>query len=174
MSLIISTERLDLIPATLEIVETDLHRRDELPALLNAEIGDGWPPPLVDVSAMECLKQALQTDSELGGWTAWYWILRESRTTIGMSGFKSRPINGAVELGYGVLPKYQCRGFATEVVRAMSDWALAQGVDCVFAETLPELIASQRVLLKTGFQLIGEGSEPGVIRFERKRNNSSL
>jgi ribosomal-protein-alanine N-acetyltransferase len=168
----LNTPRLELITTTLEIVETDLHRRDELPALINAEIGEDWPPPLVDVAAMEYLKNSLRSDPELGGWTAWYWILREPRTLIGMSGFKSRPVNGRVELGYGVLPKYQRRGFASEVVGAMADWAFAQGVDYVFAETLPELIASQRVLVKTGFQFVGEGSEPGVIRFERKRNSS--
>jgi ribosomal-protein-alanine N-acetyltransferase len=155
---IVQTARLDLIPITLEIIEADLHRRDELPALICAEIGEGWPPPLMDVAAMEWTKRAVQADPALGGWTAWYWILRAPRRTlIGLSGFKSRPANGAVELGYSTLPAYQRRGFATEAVNAM-------------AETLPELIASQGVLVKTGFQFIGEGSEPGVIRFERKQN----
>ena len=40
MSMVIRTSRLELVPVTLEIVEADLHRRDELPALLRAEIGD--------------------------------------------------------------------------------------------------------------------------------------
>jgi len=39
----------------------------------------------------------------------------------------------------------------------------------VIAETLPELTPSIGVLRKCGFELIGEGSEPGVIRFERTR-----
>jgi RimJ/RimL family protein N-acetyltransferase len=171
MSPIVQTARLDLIPVTLEIIEADLHRRDELPALLDAEIGEGWPPPLVDVPAMECTKRAVQSDPALGGWTTWYWILRAPRRTlIGLSGFKSRPVNGSVELGYSTLPLYQRQGFATEAVQAMVEWAFAQGVNCVLAETLPELTASQSVLRKAGFQFVGEGSEPGVIRFERKQN----
>lgn len=171
MTPLVQTARLDLIPITLSIIEADLHRRDELPALIDAAIGEGWPPPLMDVAAMEWTKRAVQADPALGGWTAWYWILRAPRRTlVGLSGFKSRPANGAVELGYSTLPVYQRRGFATEAVSAMADWAFAQGVERVFAETLPELIASQRVLLKCGFQFIGEGSEPGVIRFERKQN----
>ncbi len=168
---IVQTERLDLIPVTLEIIAADLHHRDELPALLDAEIGAGWPPPLVDAAAMEWTQRVVQADPMLGGWTAWYWILRAPRRTlIGMSGFKSRPGNGMVELGYSTLPAYQRRGFATEAVNAMVDWAFAQGVEWVLAETLPELIASQGVLRKTGFQFIGAGSEPGVIRFEKRRN----
>jgi RimJ/RimL family protein N-acetyltransferase len=35
----------------------------------------------------------------------------------------------------------------------------------VIAETLPELTPSIGVLRKCGFRFIGEGSEPGVIRF---------
>ncbi len=166
MSWSIRTPRLELMPATLEIVEADLHRRDELPAVLRAEIGEGWPPPLYDVPAMEWLKRTLQNDPALGGWTTWYWIQRHPRVLIGLSGFKSRPVNGTVELGYGCLEKFQRRGFATEVVAAMVDWAFANGAEVVVAETLPELMGSQGVLFKTGFSFVGEGSEPGVIRFE--------
>jgi RimJ/RimL family protein N-acetyltransferase len=169
MSLIVRTSRLELVPATLEIVEADLHRRDELPALLRAEIGEGWPPPLYDVVAMEWLKRSLQNDPTSGGWTTWYWIQRRPRVLIGLSGFKSRPVNGAVELGYSCLEKFQRRGFATEVVTAMVSWAFANGAEMVVAETLPELMGSQGVLFKTGFSFVGEGSEPGVIRFEHRR-----
>ena len=170
MKPIVRTARLELVPATLEIVTADLHRRDELPELLRAEIGEGWPPPLYDVAAMTCSKESLVADPTLGGWTAWYWILRRPRVLIGLSGFKGRPVKGAVELGYSALEKFQRRGFATEVVNAMVDWAFANGVKCVLAETLPELIASQRVLIKCGFSHAGEGSEPGVMRFARERS----
>jgi RimJ/RimL family protein N-acetyltransferase len=161
------TPRLELVSATLKIVEADLHRRDELPKLLRAEIGDGWPPPLVDVRAMERHKQSLLADPNLGGWTTWYWIQRRPRVIIGISGFKSRPVDGAVEIGYTCLEKFQRRGLATEAIVAMVSWAFASGVAIVFAETLPELIASQRVLLKNGFKFTGASSEPGVMRFER-------
>ena len=169
MKPIVRTARLELVPATLEIVTADLHRRHELPGLLWAEIGEGWPPPLYDAEAMDWMKKSLIADPTLGGWTAWYWILRRPRILIGLSGFKSRPVKGAVELGYSALEKFQRRGFATEVVTSMVDWAFANGVECVCAETLPELIASQRVLVKSGFSYVGEGSERGVMRFDRRR-----
>jgi [ribosomal protein S5]-alanine N-acetyltransferase len=170
MKLSLRTSRLELVAATLEMVMADLHRRDELPALLDAEIADGWPPPLVDVRAMESIKQSLIADPALGGWTTWYWILRQPRVLIGMSGFKSRPQDGSVEIGYTVLQQFQRQGFASEAVLAMTQWAFAHGTENVFAETLPELAASQRVLTKNGFSLAEKSSEPGVIRFVLRRN----
>jgi RimJ/RimL family protein N-acetyltransferase len=158
------------VAATLEIVTADLHRRDELPSLLQARIGAGWPPPLVDVAAMQQLKHSLVTNPVPGGWTSWYWILRRPRTVIGLSGFKTKPVNGAVEIGYSLVPQLQRRGLAAEAIAAMVAWAFANGAELVFAETLPELVASQRVLLKNAFRCVGEGSEPGVIRFERRRS----
>ncbi len=44
----------------------------------------------------------------------------------------------------------------------------------VIAETLPGLIPSSGVLEKTDFKLIGEGSEPGVKRFEHRRLRGEL
>jgi RimJ/RimL family protein N-acetyltransferase len=169
---IVVTARLELVPVTLEIINADLHCRDQLPRLLEAEIGEGWPPPLCDVAAMERVKQALVADPALGGWTAWYWILRSPRVLIGLSGFKGRPHDGVVEIGYTSLEQYHRRGFATEAINSMVDWAFSQGVRSVAAETLPELVASQRVLLRTGFSFVGEGAEPGVMRFTRSRSDA--
>jgi RimJ/RimL family protein N-acetyltransferase len=39
----------------------------------------------------------------------------------------------------------------------------------VTAETYPELVGSIGVLRRCGFRFIGEGSEPGVIRYEITR-----
>jgi len=46
-------------------------------------------------------------------------------------------------------------------------------VQRVIAETLPELTPSIGVLRKCGFRPVGEGSEPGVIRFELTRADYS-
>jgi RimJ/RimL family protein N-acetyltransferase len=169
MKPIARTARLELVAATLEIATADLHRRDRLPRLLRAELGEGWPPSLYDARAMDWVKRAMEADPALGAWTTWYWILKRPRRVIGISGFKGRPAQGCVEVGYTVLERYQRRGFATEAVTAMVQWAFAHGANCVIAETLPELAASRRVLAKCGFVLTGEGSEPGVLRFARER-----
>jgi ribosomal-protein-alanine N-acetyltransferase len=170
MKPIVRTARLELVPATVEMAVADLHRRERLPRLLRAELGEGWPPPLYDTRAMYSVKRSLEADPALGVWTTWYWILKRPRIVIGLSGFKGRPVKGCVELGYTVLERYQRRGFATEAVTVMTQWALANGANCVMAETLPELAASCRVLARCGFAFVGDGSEPGVLRFARERH----
>lgn len=69
-----------------------------------------------------------------------------------------------------MLPSHQGRGLGAELVGALTGWAMGHAeVEIVFAETLPELKASQRVLEKNGFVRVPNVSEPGVIRFERRR-----
>ena len=41
----------------------------------------------------------------------------------------------------------------------------------MIAETLPGLMPSIGVLRKCGFRFIGDGSEPGVIRYELTRDD---
>ncbi len=79
--------------------------------------------------------------------------------------------DGTVEVGYSVLEAHQRRGYASEAVEALVGWAFGHPeVTRVIAETYPELVPSVGVLEKTGFRLIGAGSEERVIRFERRRN----
>jgi RimJ/RimL family protein N-acetyltransferase len=78
--------------------------------------------------------------------------------------------DGTVEVGYGIVHDHQRRGYASDTVRALLNRAFAlPQVHRAIAETLPELEPSIGVLRKCGFRLIGEGSEPGVIRFELTR-----
>ena len=93
------------------------------------------------------------------------------RVLIGTIGYKGPPSpDGTVEVGYGIVNDHQRRGYASEAVRALVAHAFAvPEVHRVIAETLPELTPSIGVLRKCGFELTGEGSEPGVIRFELTR-----
>ena len=90
---------------------------------------------------------------------------------IGSAGYKGPPTqDGTVEIGYDIVSDHRRRGYASESVRALVSRAFEQPrVRRVIAETLPELIGSIGVLRKCGFEPVGEGSEPGVIRFELTR-----
>jgi RimJ/RimL family protein N-acetyltransferase len=86
----------------------------------------------------------------------------DSGAEVGTCGFKGPPsADGVVEIAYGVNPDYQGKGYATEAVQALIDYALSSGnVRVVRAHTLPEQNASTRVLTKCGFRCIGEVIEP--------------
>ena len=89
-------------------------------------------------------------------------VHRASDAAIGNCGYKSPPSpDGVVEIAYGVDPRYQGLGYATEAAHAMVAYALASGrVRIVRAHTRPEPNASTRVLTKCGFEQVGEVVDP--------------
>jgi ribosomal-protein-alanine N-acetyltransferase len=80
-----------------------------------------------------------------------------SRRGIGTVGFHSPPgPDGRVEIGYRVEADYRRQGVATEVVRAMFDWAAREhGVTRFRASTVPGNVASRAVLASLGFNQTG-------------------
>jgi RimJ/RimL family protein N-acetyltransferase len=129
----------------------------------------------LDPPALEFTLERLAEGPDQAGWWMYFVVLVESeegRTLVGSGGYKGPPsADGTVEVGYGIVSDHQRRGYASETVRALLHRAFAlPQVHRAIAETLPELAPSIGVLNKCGFRLIGEGSEPGVIRFELTRD----
>ncbi len=79
----------------------------------------------------------------------------------GSGGFTSAPVDGEVEIGYGVAPEVEGKGVATGIAVELCCLAKGYGAVTVVACTLPEGIASQRVLEKAGFLRAGD-----VVRME--------
>ncbi|GGE62722.1 GNAT family N-acetyltransferase [Priestia taiwanensis] len=98
--------------------------------------------------------QQLEVDETLVGWGIWFVVEKESNRIIGDIGFKGKPdANKIVEVGYGFLEEYWNRGYATEAVTTLVDWAFQTSeVDRVIAETLHDNIGSIRVLEKLGMK----------------------
>ncbi|MFB2981355.1 GNAT family N-acetyltransferase [Microseira sp. BLCC-F43] len=173
----IKTKRLELIPFTLEIVQAEMSDRSQFSHLLDGRVPDNWPPPFNDEQSLLWFLEKCQENSDQGGWLGWYFLLNDpvtnERIAIGNGGFKGRPNpDVTVEIGYSIIPEYQNKGYGTEAIKALLNWAFEHAeVKRAIAETLPELKASQRLLEKCNFVYIGEGWEPGVIRFELERKN---
>lgn len=169
------TRRLDLIEATHESVRAAIEDPQRLGEMLDAYVPCSWPPELLDTPALEWTLRWLDDPANDRTYGMYWIVLRETvssfRTLVGVAGFKGKPSeDGTVEVGYGIVAEYQRRGFATETVRALLDRAFkSPRVKRVIAETLPGLIPSIGVLEKCGFRFIGDGSEPGVIRYELAR-----
>jgi RimJ/RimL family protein N-acetyltransferase len=100
-----------------------------------------------------------------------------SGSVVGTCSFKGPPLDGVVEIAYGIAPDREGRGYATEAAQALVDYAFSCGeVRLVRAHTLPDAGASQRVLRKCGFQYLGETIDPEdgtVSRFERAVGDSA-
>ena len=62
-----------------------------------------------------------------------------------------------VEIGYTICRKYSGKGYATELVRGMTEFAVsAFGVRALYGRVLRGNTASTRILEKNGYALIGE------------------
>ena len=165
------TSRLSLIPATLDLVRADLAGPAALAAALGHPVPPSWPPELYDDPAKEWTIAELERDPAQEGWLLYYVVAEDGRLA-GTAGYKGAPRDGTVEIGYGILPDYQRRGLATEAAALLIEKAFREpGIQSVTAETLPHLLGSIRVMENNGLRLIGEGSEPGVIRFEISRRD---
>lgn len=143
-----------LTPRTRDDVRADL---ESLPAELRAQISADW---------WLQLERAPMQDP----WVHGFHVRDASGDIVGQCGFKGPPANGIVEIAYAIQPDHQGRGHATAAARALVAFAFDSGQVClVRAHTLPEGVASQRVLIKAGFRKAGEAVDPedGLVwRFE--------
>jgi len=99
----------------------------------------------------------LKEDPSLLGWGVWLVINKEDNTIIGDIGFKGKPDSeNIVEVGYGIVPAAQNKGFATEAVNEIIKWAFSTGtVKKIVAECLIDNISSIKVLKKLNMKRIG-------------------
>jgi RimJ/RimL family protein N-acetyltransferase len=112
-----------------------------------------WPGPELRQALREML-QGAQLDPDNHLWyTSWQIVERTQRRLVGGLCFKGPPDGaGVVEIGYGLLPGHQGRGYMTEALRAIVDWAFEQpGVRAIVAETEGVNQASHRVVQRVGF-----------------------
>ena len=90
-----------------------------------------------------------------------FWLLlrKADRTVVGAADFKAPPnARGEVEIGYGLGGAHERRGYMTEAVDALCDWALQrEDVESVLAETERKNRPSQNVLRRCRFVLEHEG-----------------
>ena len=86
---------------------------------------------------------------------------RDDGAVIGDAGFLGPPdATGAVHLAVAITESARRRGYATEAVAALLEWAREQdGLTCVLADTTRSNLASQRLLERVGMHRIGRDGE---------------
>ena len=173
---VITTSRLELVPASVELLQAALDGAHVLREKLRAEVPASWPNEFLDDAALQYTREKLSQAPHDRMWWMYFILLFRApagRTLIGSAGYKGPPSgDGTVEIGYGIVDDHQRCGYATEAARALIERAFAcPRVTRVVAETLPELTGSIGVLRKCGFRLEGPGSESGAIRFVLSRQD---
>lgn len=151
--------RLELLDGNLELLTAAVAGAGALEALLGVAVADGWAgfPEALPVL------RASYTESPKGNqWGSLFFVEPEARVLVGLGGFKGPPSSEAVvEIGYAIAPAFQGQGLATDAVTQMVRRAFeTASVRAVDAHTLGHANPSTRVLEKSGFQKIGETSDP--------------
>ncbi|MEP6756195.1 MAG: GNAT family N-acetyltransferase [Chthonomonadales bacterium] len=158
-----------IIPSTVATVTAEIEDHALLAELLQADIPADWPPEEA-ADALAWFKNQLETKPELDGWFGWYGIatdLPDGRDVLVTGGgYAGLPVEGSVEIGYSSSPTYYRKGYASEMMAALTARALRlPEVYRVFANVNEDNVASIGLLKKIGFQLQGPGAEANQLQF---------
>jgi len=112
-----------------------------------------------------------QADEKYHAWyTYWLVIVTSQLHGAGLVGFKGIPDSqGEVEIGYGIAPAFQGKGYTTEAVQALITWAF-QAPECkavIAPHTKKSNVASNRVLEKVGMRAYAETTEDISWRIDK-------
>lgn len=103
-------------------------------------------------------------------YTFWIVIDKSTNSIVAELGFKGIPDrNGEVEIGYGTMPDQRQKGFMTEAVSGMIEWASQRkDVTGILAETDEMNSASIRIVQKNGFEQFNK--KGNMLWWRRKVN----
>ena len=112
-----------------------------------------WPRPPTAADARAGLDREID-HWERHGFGLWLLRDRDTRELVGRGGLQYTGAAGepAVEVAWAIVPERWGQGLATELARAALEVAFDRlGLEQVIPVTLPDNLASRRVMEKTGF-----------------------
>jgi ribosomal-protein-alanine N-acetyltransferase len=157
----ISTERLDLIALDLYQLQSLLQNVAAIENAVDLPI----KREVIDANVRRALGLKIgkmqAADPDAHDWfTYWLIVVREAQIGAGLIGFKGVPDEaGSTEIGYGIDPAFQNKGYITEAIRALVGWAFSHPACRVVTATTVTNPASNRVLEKLGAQLVESTEE---------------
>jgi ribosomal-protein-alanine N-acetyltransferase len=165
----LQTRRLRLVPLAHRQLEHCLTDRPQLERELGYPVAAAVITDVVRRAIRMKLAKMAQADPVLHPWyTYWLIVAGDPACGVGFAGFKGPPGLvgrydgiGEVEIGYGLAPEYEGRGYMTEAVRALIAWAFeSPACQAVIApHVLRSNPASSRVLEKVGMRVYEETDE---------------
>jgi ribosomal-protein-alanine N-acetyltransferase len=168
-------KRISLLSHTPEHLRALLEGSDVYERRFNIKVAEGVRNFLIGPEVSAEFLERLNGPAPADPWKDGFAVVHGADSTvIGFASFTGPPsAEAVVEIGYGIAPGYQNRGYATEAARELIAYAFDSGrVRTIRANTLPEHNASTRVLRKCGFTFVGEitHAEDGIVwRWEMTR-----
>lgn len=162
MTNIIETERLKLICADEAMLHAVNEGGDAIGKLLNVNVPVPWTEN--DDKPFRYSLEKISSSPDDRTWWTYFHVLKSENMLTGTCGFKGpRAENGIVDFGYETAEAYRNRGLATELAKALIQFAFKNDrVKMVMAHTLAEENASAKVLRKCGLKITGEDVDEEV------------
>lgn len=158
---ILRTERLDLVPLSLEFCEAIVEgERGRAARILGYPIGPlpgSWPEGDELEYAFPPYVRRLREDPSIAAWQGRAIVLRATGAVLGSVNLKGRPVSGRAEVGYGLIESARDRGYAREaarrtVERALQDPATREVIAVIDPSNQPSI----RVAESIGMRRTGE------------------
>jgi [ribosomal protein S5]-alanine N-acetyltransferase len=161
-----------ILAATLASLDAEDADAGSLASLLDVLPPKSWPPQFNGPATRLWMRRLLTDHSAEPGYGSWYVVA--DGTLAGICGYKGPPnAAGEVEIGYSIVESEQRKSIGSAAVRLLVARAFRDPrVTAVIAETIPALIASQKVLQRCGFALVSRRPDEAlgeILRFARLR-----
>jgi RimJ/RimL family protein N-acetyltransferase len=173
----LKTARLRLVAITPAMLKADELRDGSftlLAKLLEADVTAEWPPEHWEPHVLHFIVKQFAEEPRTRGWHR-YVLLPKARgfmpgyVLIGAVGAFPK-MEGDAEIGYSTLPGFQRQGYGTEAAQALVAWLLRQkDVRSVSAQTYAAMPESIKVMERCGMTFVGDGDDPGTVRYRRMR-----
>ena len=169
----IESERLRLIPLNLHQLRIYNNANELAQELglnsIKVETGPPFEEEFIDALENHWSPLVEKNPDNYPWFTNWLVVLKEENIGIGGIGLTGLPDeNGETETGYGMDLNQRGKGYITEALVCLCQWAFQNpAVKTIVAHTPLDLLNSQRVLQKAGFQQAK--IENDLIRWELKR-----
>lgn len=156
----VHTDRLILFPITLEITKALLAGSNKEIKKIGINPNENWPTEDTK-DILPIILETLEENKMPSGFETWMIVRKDNMQVIGDIGFHGQPDeNGVVEVGFGLVEEERNKGFGTEALKAIINWASSQeNVKSITADCLITNKPSARILEKVGMKEINRDSK---------------
>ena len=158
---ILETKKLKLIPLDDYNLRLLVKDRQKMERNLGVKINDTELEESEIIALRTSLQKVIENKEDYLWYTNWVIVLKKENIIIGGLCYKGSPDEkGRVEIGYGIQEEYRCKGYTTEAVKELTNWAFNfNNVTEIIAETEKDNLPSHRVLEKVGMEKYEENEK---------------
>jgi RimJ/RimL family protein N-acetyltransferase len=154
----IYTERLELHHISAEGIIDLLEKKSDERAIAGRDFSNPYQVLISNSGPLGWRVPQVKESPELNKWFVRFIVLSDTREVIGSISFHGAPdSHGMIEIGLGIEPAFQGRGYAKEALRAMWRWvAQFPEVKTLRYTVSPDNLASIAVIKHFGFDYKGQ------------------